>query len=260
MDTNRLLVSAFCLLLSICAAEPLSGGVGGSFTYDRLDLVARWLNFFYPDLGQGPMMLRVDATLYPASEATVRSLKVYPCRPEGSIGPSVVTLPAVNSGLPEASQPSVKPLCGAEPTPDFSDFMAIYLDLSKDLKYPISKLQASGKFVDGRLAEVRNQFKDRRYATEAEGLETLGKGKPQYGPESKKEFVSKLDVGLFEKMTGCRLQPKTATFVTGLDAALIPELQWHVQGEIPSTHNGMERKCYASFEPFDAHLTLFTRQ
>jgi hypothetical protein len=125
---------------------------------------------------------------------------------------------------------------------------------------PISSFTASGSYVNGKLQDLRDQFAGKPYPSDDEALQALSLANPKFGPDHKKGFLAAVPFAKIRELTGCALNPASAKFIAELEenpSHLPPDLQWHVSGTAPAVDRLVATTCWASFEPFDGHLTMF---
>lgn len=233
------------------------------FHYDRIQLLEKFIKTLYPDLATRLASFQIISTFGDKRGVTVRHATFFPCRFVGSVSvPTIETeIPVgpANTAARSSSGSSGLPVCGSDPTPEFQHFLDIAVSFAPGYqRRPIFEFHASGSYVDAKLQLVRDQFAGKPYTRESETLQVLRSENPKYGPDQREEFLETLQLSEISQLTGCRLHPKSATFVVELDRQILPpDLQWHVSGTVPGAGELPASNCWATFEPFDGHLTLF---
>ena len=256
-------VASICMLSGLkMATVPEDKGIESRLPYDRVQVLVGFLGAAYPDLRHRLAVLTIDSTFEGEQSVTIRSFRLYPCRPATNV--TAGTADGVNlskRGDRNATLPPGPPRCGEEPTFEYQHFLDVSLDLGAGHKRrPIFKFVASGKYVDAKLQELREQFAGKAYPTDIEAIRDLVSKQPKYGPDNRVGLIAGLPLqGLYD-ITGCRLNPDTARFLVELEDPpqhLPPDLQWHLQGTAAAKNTLTTAECSASFEPFEGHLTAF---
>lgn len=259
-----LLVFVICAIWLFGEAKT-SARTASSLHYDRIELLARFLQTVYPGLANNHQlaMLEVDVLFEPNLGARISHLQLYPCSSDAEMpGPEVNRYPGLSlPSKPTAPAPpksSATPLCGTDPTPESKKYLQVTVEITNHQKHPIAKFASSGTYVDTKLRELRQQFAGKWYPDHDEVLKALRSMNPKYGPDNRKEFLATLPTENIRDLTGCRLRPETATFVAELSENTLhqlPDFQWHLEGRAAGSK--VLGTCSAAFEPFDGHLTLF---
>jgi hypothetical protein len=256
---------AMCLLVvAIHEAAGKDKGAAG-FRYDRLDVLQQFIKAVYPDLADRLAMFNIRATLEGSRGVTVRNLNFYPCSATSGLTPTD-DVPVIQPTLQQDSASSEKlstqlPKCGEQPTAEFEHFLDVSLGLTPGQQnHPIFRFAASGSYIDRKLQDLRQQFVGKRYPTDDIVLHALNSSSPKYGPDDKRAFLQMVPLDRIQRLTGCHLHPDSARFVVELEENpqhLPPDLQWHLSGNAPAVDGLSATTCWATFEPFDGHLTMF---
>lgn len=243
-------VICLCVLVSCLSLANVMQTVGRSS--GRIEIVEQFLKVIYPSLDKQVAMVKIDATLEAGSHVTVRSVLLYPCRPSGSVPAEQASLDPSTPNTPQDR----RPWCGADPTPEYENYLRVFLDFGGDWQRPISRFATQGDFVDAKLQELRHQFGGKPYPSDEEAIRALLARNPRYGPNNKSEFLAVVPFAKIAELSSCRLDPRTAVFSSDRNGDY-PDLQWHIFGTAPATKTLKQAKCSAAFEPFEGRLTLF---
>jgi hypothetical protein len=254
------LLRHFTLGLLIASALTLTGQDAPSVetdmtpACDRIELISQFLRVVYPELAATDGMLTIDAIFPHAGDLYFTFRR---CRSgSGTAG----------GRLLGQSMPKQIPNCWPKPVGGGEDFLSARISWAADKHRPISSFFANGNFLMGSgLGAIREEFRNRvysqydlhdkqRYWTDDDALRALRSKNPKYGPDNKKEFVTRLPVAGIERLTGCRLLPQSSRFEIKLTSGL-PGLEWIVSGSEAATETSSQGTCSAAFEPFNGRLT-----
>jgi hypothetical protein len=214
---------------------------GDKLNYDRIQVAESFLRDIYPELK--PIGLITVQTVFDSVGSSFFYVGLTRCRP-GNGG--------VQGGYPR-SKPD-PPGCSGPMQSDASSYLLAQVVLG----YPEHHLRgfgAGGKFVNEKLEIWHQDIIRHPDWDEKQMLQTLALMNPRFGPENKDAFMKVIPTQIIERYSGCRLSPKSATFLARRGPSTPPdtamELGWMVDG----TSEDLDRlRCSATFEPFEGKL------